>query len=189
MENYYQRNMDQFEGCDNGKLSYNQILDYWFNEDSGEPTEPVTLEEAKNFCKIDVDDDDTLITSLITAARRMCEDYTNIGFINREVTAVINNGNGGSYLPYGPIGEILSITDNDGAELEADIQGVQWKQVVSPRLERMTVVYSGGYEVLPNDLKTALLNVIMWLYDNRSQGTTEMGPIAPMILNPVKRIW
>src|SRR4051794_4197557 len=35
--------------------------------------EPVTLAEAKLHCKVDFTDDDALITSLIAAARMVCE--------------------------------------------------------------------------------------------------------------------
>lgn len=50
-------------------------------------TEPVTLAEAKNWLRIDNTDDDTRITSLITAARRRAEQYMRRDVIakNREV--------------------------------------------------------------------------------------------------------
>jgi hypothetical protein len=38
-------------------------------------TEPVTLEDAKAWMRIDIDDDDALITSLIVAAREYAEKY------------------------------------------------------------------------------------------------------------------
>ena len=41
-----------------------------------QPTqEPVALEEIKEYLRIDGDDEDVLLTSLITAARCYCEDY------------------------------------------------------------------------------------------------------------------
>lgn len=45
-------------------------------------SEPVTLDEAKNHLRIDITDDDALITTLIVAARRMAEAYTKRSFIN-----------------------------------------------------------------------------------------------------------
>lgn len=46
-------------------------------------TEPLTKQEAKNFLRIDNDDDDTLIESLITAARMQCERYTGRALITQ----------------------------------------------------------------------------------------------------------
>ena len=45
--------------------------------------EPVSLDEAKLWLKQDVDDDDDLISGLITAAREMCETFTNRAFITQ----------------------------------------------------------------------------------------------------------
>jgi hypothetical protein len=45
-------------------------------------TEPLSLADAKNFLRVLIDDDDTLIQSLITAARYECERIANRAFIN-----------------------------------------------------------------------------------------------------------
>lgn len=47
--------------------------------------EPITLDDAKGYLRIDLSDtaSDTLVTSLIRAARRHCEKYTNLAFINQ----------------------------------------------------------------------------------------------------------
>ena len=39
-------------------VSYNSVLDIEFNDDN--IVEPVTLTEAKDFCKVDIDTDDSL---------------------------------------------------------------------------------------------------------------------------------
>jgi hypothetical protein len=186
----YRRNEDRIEFNSISGLSYNQQLDISWIEPSGGFTEPVTLEEVKLFCKIDFNDDDELIEMLITAAREMCEDYTNIGFVNREITAVINNGNGGFYLSLGPVTSDLVVGyDKDDNEVELTVSGSKFKQVLQPRLHLMTVDYTAGHEVLPMKLKTALLNAIFYLYDNRATGADNIGPIAQMILNPLRRVW
>jgi uncharacterized phiE125 gp8 family phage protein len=46
-------------------------------------SEPVTLAEAKLFLKVDVTDDDTLITDLIAGARKLVEDQRARAFINQ----------------------------------------------------------------------------------------------------------
>ena len=46
----YRYNFDRRDCLIGDGLSYNQVLDLVDIEDSGETTEPVTLEEVKNFC-------------------------------------------------------------------------------------------------------------------------------------------
>lgn len=45
----------------------------------------VTLTEAKNHLRVEVADDDTLITSLIHAARQKSENYTNLALVPKTV--------------------------------------------------------------------------------------------------------
>ena len=53
-----------------------------------EPTvEPVNLVDAKLNLRVDCDADDALITALIVAARRWCEDYENRAYITQTITA------------------------------------------------------------------------------------------------------
>ena len=144
-------------------------------------TEPVTLQEAKDWCRIDVTDDDSLITSLITAARIMCEHYANLSFINRTVTAKIKNGLGCFNPPYGPLKEITSAKDSDGV----DIADFDFDCAYSGKI---TVVYTAGYEALPLNLKTAILNQISFLYENRGDVRLQngMSEEAKLVLNQVR---
>lgn len=183
----YRKNEDmlQCEETHHG-VSYNQILSVTAAEVE---TEPVTLQEAKDFAKIDVDDDDDLITELITTARDMCEQYTNISFVAREITATFNNCNGGTFLPYGPIADDVELTDIDVVELtDPTLTGGPWKQVLLPKDKYISATYTGGYETLPKKFKTAILNTIYYLYDNRAVGVDNIGPIAQTILNPLRRV-
>lgn len=171
-------------------VGYNSVLDIEFNET--DITEPVTLVEAKDFCKVDIGTDDSLIISLITAARQQCEAYTGVGFVVHDAVAILNNVNGDIYIPYGPLIAINQVTDEAGNILVLDttytIIGNSFKRLATPRVKNITVDYSTGYSVLPNILKTALLNQIYYLYDNRSIGTDDVSPIAKNLLNPYRRV-
>jgi uncharacterized phiE125 gp8 family phage protein len=46
-------------------------------------TEPVSLDEAKNFLRVTNDNDNDLITGLIVAAREYCEMFTSRSFVNK----------------------------------------------------------------------------------------------------------
>ncbi len=50
---------------------------------TGPATEPVTITEAKDHLRVTVSDSDTLITALIVAARRICEEWTHRAFIEQ----------------------------------------------------------------------------------------------------------
>lgn len=97
--------------------------------------EPVTLEDAKNYLRVDTSDDDSQINTLITAAREAAESYTRRSFITQglrlhldgfsgqyrgtfldNVTGsvqiaqnMLNNGADELYLPRGPVQSISSI--------------------------------------------------------------------------------
>ena len=171
-------------------MLYNKILDV--QSDESGITEQVTLQEAKDFCRIDISTDDDLISMFITAARKMCEAYTNIGFVQREFTVQLSNPNGGIYLPYGPIeADSVELYDADGDEIEAadyELSTGDFVQILEPWDERIKAVYTGGYEILPAHLKTGLLNTILYLYDNRADGADSIGPISKMILKPFSRV-
>jgi hypothetical protein len=171
-------------------VEYNSVLDIQF--DDGEILEPVTLTEAKNFCKIDISTDDDLINILITAARQMCEAYTGVGFVQHNAVAVLNNSNGDIYIPYGPMVEIISIEDNVGRTLVLDLDytigGNEFKRLRTPYANNITIDYITGYSTLPEALKTALLNQVYYLYDNRAAATDDISPISKIILNLYKRV-
>jgi len=171
-------------------VEYNSVLDIQFQD--GAITEPVTLTEAKNFCKIDISTDDDLINVLITAARQMCEAYTGVGFVEHSIVAVLNNCNGDIYIPYGPLVAINSVENEQGTVLILDtnytIGGNEFKRLKTPLQNNITIDYTTGYTTLPEALKTALLNQVYYLYDNRSVGVDDISPIAKIILNLYKRV-
>ena len=173
-------------------IHYNAITDISFLEDQGDIIEPVLLTEAKDFCRIDIGTDDSLIISLITTARLMCEAYTAVSMVDHEIEIVCNNSSGGIYLPYGPVKDVTSVTNSAGTSLVLDqnytLQGSMFVRLLTPHEDGLTVAYTTGYSTLPEIFKTAILNAVYYLYDNRAQGTDNIGPIAKMLLNPFRRV-
>lgn len=168
---------------------FNAVLDVQFDETGS--VEPCTSAEAKAFAKIDTTADDTLITELIKSARMFCEAYTNISFVEREVTVILNNSNGNMYLPYGPVlAAVTSIVDVNGtAFTNPEIKGNDFKYIKEPVADYIQLVYDAGYETLPTVLKTAVLNQFTYMYDNRgSELETGMSPVAKMLLKPYRRV-
>lgn len=175
-----------------GKTPFNGLLDRVFSNENA--TEPVTLAEAKLWCKIDTTEDDNLITALIKTARQMCEQYVGQSLITRTVTAVINNTNGGVYLPYGPVTSFTSLTDSEGSVITSDnyqLSGTQFPRLLWPKYNNMTAVYVTGYATLPEEYKTAIKEQVFFLYNNRGEeietAQLSLSPMAKTILKPMKR--
>lgn len=57
---------------------------------SAPASEPVSLPELKAFAKVDGSDEDALLTSLISSARRACEEFTKRAFITQTWKLVLD---------------------------------------------------------------------------------------------------
>src|SRR5689334_3438146 len=92
-------------------------------EVSGDPTEPVTVEEVKSYMRLegfqDVDEseatefteDDNLIEELIISARKRLEKLYGISLVPKTFRATLTNLAGDIEIPNGPVVSITSLTD------------------------------------------------------------------------------
>ena len=71
-------------------------------------SEPITLAQAKNYLKVDFDDDNDLITSLIASARVRLEKYAGVAMSARtlQVVAYVDEF---IELPYAPLNNITKV--------------------------------------------------------------------------------
>lgn len=170
------------------KVKFNAILDCSFSDQAA--IEPVTLDEVKAYCKIDIGTtDDTIITELITTSREQCEDFTGISILKRTVTAIVNNTNGGIFLPYCPFISLVSLTDKDGNAISSSdytFSGSLFPQLTHPTWDRLTLVYTAGYGLPPSRIKTAILQQVFYLYENRGESAiiSRSGIVAELTLSP-----
>lgn len=189
-------------------MNYNAVLDVKLTEAST-PTEPVTLAEAKEWCKIElaIAEEDTLITELIKTARLQVEGFLNISLVDKTVEAHLNNTLGGIELPYQPIKELTSLKNEDETELttgQYTLRGVFFKSIKSPCDAYLIANYTTGYSntnPLPKQFKTAVLQQVAYLYENRGDTPasattqsnktvpTELSQILQATLAPYRRVW
>ena len=152
--------------------------------------EPVTIAEVKAYCKIDTGTiDDDILTELIITARQQAEDFTNISIVARSVTVVVKNLNGGIYLPYCPFLSLTSIKDQYGNDIDPAnyiLSGTMFPQLIKPCWDRMTLVYEAGYGIPPSKIKTAILQQVFYLYENRGESAviSRSGVVAELTLSP-----
>lgn len=177
----FTKNVDKLKNWPFDVALYNTVLDV---QVSSEGSEPVLIADAKLWCKIDDDVDDDIVTALITAARIVCEQFTNIGFIRRTIVASINNADGGFNLPYGPVVTTPTAKDVDGNDVTLVYN---MGQIQSP-YGNMIITYTAGYATLPENLKIAIKQQILFMYDNRGEGVIGLSPLAQMILAPLRKV-
>jgi len=181
------------------QVSYGGILDLKMVEGSTTPVEPVALQDFKDWGKIDVSDDDSLITEIITTAREMCEAFLNISLIPRSIIAIIDNSNGNTYFPYGPVVALTSITDYNGNAIATEdyrLEMEDFKRLAWPYQKYIRIEYTAGYTTIPRKIKTGILQQILWLYQHRGDelhlirtGSIDVGlsPEAVSSLAPFSR--
>lgn len=174
----------------------NNIIDIKRSESS--PTEPCTLAEAKAQAIITYTDDDTLITSLITKARKAIENHCNISIVSQTVVMTADLYNEWE-LPYGPVTGITAVTtrgtnegsgpmtyqslasgwNTDGEEFMTFIPyeagdfnpSIPFRGIIKPvsGQNRYRITYTTGYAIVPDDLKQAVLMQVAWLYEHRGE--------------------
>lgn len=149
--------------------------------DSTDGSEIVTLQEAKDYARIDTDSDDTLITSMIVSARQALETY-----LSRDIVAktrsyfVPSSSDGCINLPFAPIDTITSV-ESDGEALTYTAYGLDDKyiQLESYPATRVTIVYV-TLGMTEDQLKTSIKMLVSTYYDNREDfidGTISLLPI------------
>tara|TARA_R100000664_G_scaffold31914_1_gene46070 strand:+ start:1830 stop:2408 length:579 start_codon:yes stop_codon:yes gene_type:complete len=79
---------------------------------------PVTTAEAKAHLKVDISDDDTLISNLIVSATQSAEDYTNRCFINTTLKMVADKWSEIDTLYKSPVASVTNIKYYDTANTQ-----------------------------------------------------------------------
>lgn len=158
--------------------------------------EPIEVEEAKVYLKVDGDEEDSLIQSLIVTARRFCENYQRRAYITRELEYSFSNfpctANNRIELPKPPLKSVESVTYKDfsgnvntliedvnyivdkdslvGAIMPA-YYGEAWPVFVPYPANAVKIRYTAGIgdsaQDVPEEVKLAMKMLIAYWYDNR----------------------
>ena len=170
---------------------------------TGPAVEPVSRDEAKAHLRVDLSDDDTLIDSLITAARVHVEQHLRRALVTQTWDLVLDCFPAGREirLPLPPLASVTSIsyTDDGGGAGSVDAgeyvvdtdrepgrlvlkSGGTWPAVTLREVAGVRVRYVAGYgnaAAVPGPIKQAILLLVGTLYENRedtlvAQGVTVM---------------
>jgi len=149
----------------------------------------ITVDEAKNYLKVNTTDDDALITVLIAAAERLVEKATGRTLVTTDFVYVIDNAPYIIYIPHSPLKSItkISVITEGGAEINVDssIYAVDTKTYDQGRVYLLeghawpehrafaSFIISGkaGYgdtaASVPEALRLAVLIALAKMYENR----------------------
>lgn len=154
----------------------------------GSNTEVVTLEEVKNHLRIDGDDEDSIISSYIQAAREYAEIFTGRSFVEKTYEYITNPKEKYAYieLPMPPLVEVLEVSAMQSTNEELLNEGKDYyiikgydESLIYPSLERgwpketldrlggIKVKYRAGYSEAPMSVKQAILILVAHFYENR----------------------
>jgi uncharacterized phiE125 gp8 family phage protein len=170
--------------------------------------EPVSLEEAKLFLKIDHDAEDELLNDLIKAARENGEQYTGRAFITQTLCAhlnlmkqsgscvnvawYLNRGWLTSRLPKAPFQKIVSVEtlESHGTFQKMDLKKVHVNTALEPALALLDVPWSPEIKItyivgygdtplsVPAGLRQGLLKSVADMYENRGTEKTVMDHLS-----------
>ncbi len=154
--------------------------------------EPITLDEAKQHLRVDGNDDDILIMSLIKQAREYCENYQNRKYITQTLELVLDSfpqGNAIVFNNCSPVQKVESIKyydvnrqeylfdesnyifDLDGFVNRVVLnRGKHWPTVELQSVNAVRVRLIAGYgdsgDKVPEAIKWAMILQMKLLYDD-----------------------
>lgn len=141
---------------------------------AGPGEEPVSLAEAKAWCRIDSSDEDDLVTALITAARLQVESETRRALITQSWRLSLDCPRGRLVvLPVGPVSDVTAATADD-SEIDVTLQG-DAALMPGEGYRQLVIDYTAGYGAatdVPADLKQAVLVLVAYWYENRDLALT-----------------
>ena len=178
----YTRNEDKLCAETTAGARYNHIYSVDnISSESGEVSEPVTLEEMKKYLRLEGDDspgdefdfDDELIQDMITEGRVWVEQYTGLHLVEKSLQVVLLNQAGMTEMP-GPVTGTIVIKNEDATTIDSATYkfiGSDFPKLVTPFDGRLTLTYDAGYTpaTCPKGLKNAIKAYVAYAFEHRGE--------------------
>lgn len=174
-------------------------------------SEPVTVDEAKAWCKVDGTDEDAIFTRLIKVARIMCESYAGLSFITQTRVVKLDRFTCRDViLPYGPVTAVTEFAYKDGngdtQTVAADTYTLDTQSGLAKvrvtdtwpdtdrTLNNVEITYTAGSESAPEVAKQAILMQVATMYENRQDevigsSANVINYSSQMLLDTIKVYW
>ena len=165
-----------------------------------------TLNEVKNYLKVDTSADDTLITTLLQSAREVAERYLNQALITQTITEKLDRLNSPVlYLSVSPVIAVSSfqyadsqnttqtynsinyIVDNFEKPARLSVAyGKTWPTLYG-NINDVTITYTAGYGTepsgVPMQIRQAVLMMVADGYDNREDYIKKLPTASEYLLD------
>lgn len=164
-------------------------------------TEPVTLDQAKAWLRLESGgDEDALIASLIPAARARAEWHTGRAFVTQSWTLWLDRADGVIEIPLPPLQSVASVTfyapDGTPTVLDSGTYSVAGQRIIlnaPPQNMRaangIAIAFTAGYgdaEDVPPAIAQAILQIVSALYDHRGNDAAPTPDAALALLAPYR---
>lgn len=161
-------------------MPYSYLNDYTL-ADVTPVVEVITVDEAKQYCRVTNSVENDLFADLIAQSREAVEKAANLSLIPKTAIVYFNNEAGNFELPFGPIDKAtLKVYDDNQNGIELTVPtlkviGDQFPKVAFPLYANLRAEYETGYAVCPVELKIAMLDQINYGYENRGMDVDDLG--------------
>lgn len=178
---------------------------------SGPTSEPVTLAEAKAHLRVDLDEDDIYISTLITAARQTAETWIGRALMTQTYDLVLDRWPVGPFvLPRAPLQSVTSITYIDDAGATGTVSAsnyivdtasqpgrvklkssASWPAVTLQDIGGVTIRFVAGYGnamAVPQAIKHGILMLVGTMYESREDVLVGSGMTAQELPVSAKRL-
>ncbi|OXE36911.1 MAG: hypothetical protein CGW95_04820 [Phenylobacterium zucineum] len=163
-------------------------------------TYPVTLAEAKLHCKVDVADDDALLTALITTATEGAEQITGRALMAQTWELTLDAFPDAFELTRVPVQSVTSVkyfdatgvqqtlasnlysfdnADDNNSAYVVPAYGTSWP-VTREQINAVAVRYVSGYTTVPEPIKTWIKIQISEMYKNREASVIERATLMSL---------
>ena len=162
--------------------------------------EPISLTEVKSHLRLDTDDEDDLLNSLIAAATNLVEEYLGKTLIKKtwRIEESGDNANGLQeiVLPQGPLLKVLMVQRAMPNDIYTNIRFVVKNHFSRPIIVfksdlPVSVTYEAGYGYYPKDvpapIRQALFTLVAHFYENRN-GQLKMSELVKTLLIPYRHV-
>lgn len=143
----------------------------------------VTLHQAKDYLRIDFDDDDSLITDLIATATQWCEKYTDWALSVRDIDIAMI-GCQMSIYTYPII--ITDVVNSNGDTVNYKVTQRPGKVIISAP-EGSIIKATIGTTSYPAQFDTAIKKLVVYLYENRDTYNMALPADVQGLINQLRR--